>query len=143
MTTYPFLVYLLAPGKFLTKAINFVPASSGRSNLPGITIRCRISPYDDRGELVPEVRSLICRFGHEEQVRTGMLVCAVYGAEDCDYLAPDGTPFPSSDPPKLGKNQLEERPSGEALEELALSMFVEAAISAANAESRRKNETIH
>jgi hypothetical protein len=103
MTNYPTLLYLLEPGKFLSKTIHFVPAGmKGPDN--GITIFCRISPYLGDGELNPEVRSLIREISRVEQIKTGMLVCAVYGPDDCDYFGLDGTPMPSTEPPKLGPN---------------------------------------
>ncbi len=143
MTNYPFLVYLLEPGKFLTKTIRFVPISEKSSDRSGITVRCRISPYDDLGELLPEVRSLIRNVGHEEFIKTGLLVCAVYGPDDCDYIAPNGTPYPSNDPPRLGRNLFDEGETAETEEDLSDLCPIGAVISLADAQIKRKNETVH
>jgi hypothetical protein len=103
MNNYPILLFLLEPGSYLSKTIHLVPAGSEPADT-GITIFCRKSPYLENGELDPEVRSLIQQISLEEQVRSGMLVCAVYGPNDCEYLTPEGVPLPSTEPPTLSQN---------------------------------------
>lgn len=106
MTNYPFLLYMLEPGSYLYKSLHFIPAGM-KSPDTGITIFCRKNPYLDTGELDPEVKELIRQISRDEQVRSGMLVCTVFGPADCEYLTPEGIPLPSTEPPRLGPNHLE------------------------------------
>ncbi len=100
MTKYPYFVYQLEQGLCLKKTIHFIPVDE-EAPKGGMTIFCRVSPFDENGMIESEARRLIQKLAFKERMRTGRPVCAVFGPEDCDYIGPQGEVYTSDDPPRL------------------------------------------
>jgi hypothetical protein len=101
MKEYTYLVFVFSEYHLLTKSVHFrtqgsEPASSG------VTVYWEGEAYLPNGRINETVRSQLNQIGQLERISSGMNVCVVYGANDCDYIQADGGSIRSDSPITLG-----------------------------------------